>query len=168
MNSQIMWPKQLQPQEWPAGSVDLMSPLLLQTVVNFRVLTGIPLVPSPLFEAHVRTQGSTTSQHYVGPDLSDPIRLATGTDLFIPNARVFEFFREATWIKAFGGIGIYFDTQLDGKPRVMVHVDIRTGERILWVTTKGDNGKREYHYYHKDPGKYLEILKEMGEKFRDS
>lgn len=119
---------------------------LVQALQCWRDLLGQPLRITPVLEGIYRTTGSPTSQHYaVG-------RLSTAIDIFPMAGSVGQAFLTALSIDAFRGVGLYLDT----KPGFMIHVDVRQGDRILWVRTGGNS----YTYFHKEPLRYIALLKE--------
>lgn len=149
----INWIPELQPHEWPAGVIEDMDPLLFNDCLfPLRIASGVPMAPSPLVEAHVRTKGS--SRH----SLKGGQRLSDASDLFIPSERtaVAKVLREALRISQIGGIGIYWDTN----PSVMIHVDHRP-ERVLWIRVDGD-----YIYESSDPAFFYKELSHQLEKLK--
>jgi len=81
-------------------------------------------------------------------------RLSTAGDWFPERGFVFKAWLSAIQCDEIGGIGLYNDTTgNDGKPQDMFHIDFRD-YRIIWIR---DNG--EYIYYHKEPDKFLTVLK---------
>jgi hypothetical protein len=139
------------PEEWPDGTLEHMDGKLFEELFKLRAVSKKPMTPSPLYSAHVREVGNSrhSTQNYT--------RLSDATDMFLYS------WKDAytVWLQAvsmdFGGIGLYVDTVLDGKPRPMIHLDMRPN-RILWIR----HNKNEYVYYHKDPQKFLEILSKAG------
>lgn len=144
--------------EWPGRVLDNMSEGIVATAQAFRLITGCPMIPSPLDAAHVRFEDGT-SRHAVGED--GTMRLADATDLYLTNNRD----APAAWqlgqrVEDIGGFGIYFDTIYGGEPRVLFHIDRRPG-RLMWVCPWRDRNtqKREYIYFRKgNPGPYLDFL----------
>lgn len=139
------------PDEWPAGVLDQMHPDLFHNCLfPLREQSGVPMTPSPLAAAHVRTQGNSRHSTQGGKRLSD------ATDSFIPthSASIIRWLTTAQRIPAIGGIGLYFDT----KPSVMTHIDARP-ERLQWIRVEGD-----YIYMHRDPSMYFAELAKQLEK----
>lgn len=142
--SEIDWAqtKYFAPHEWPAGVLPQMNPELLHEVFELRsrVSSAGAMTPSPLHDAHVRATGSSRHSTNNGQRLSD------ATDLFVASwTGLWEVWREAQRL-GFGGIGVYADTRIAGKPRPMVHLDMRP-ERVLWLRHSG----AQYVYYNSDP-----------------
>lgn len=126
--------------------MDRIDARLVQALQCWRDLHGLPLSITPVLAGIIREDGSKTSQHYaVG-------RLSSAIDIFPRAGEVGQAFINALSIDAFRGVGLYLDT----KPSAMIHVDVRDGERILWVRT----GHDRYTYFHKEPQRYLALLKE--------
>lgn len=127
------------PSEWPAGTLERMEPELLHAVFELRKRCGASMIPSPLYDAHVRTTGTSRHSTQGGKRLSD------ATDIFVTSwPGVWKAWNEALKLP-FGGIGLYADTQL-GKPMPMLHLDMRP-ERVMWVR----HSKTEYVYFNNNP-----------------
>ena len=61
------WPSNIQPHEWPKGTLDHMdADLFTDCVFPLRKKSGIPMTPSPLFAAHVRNDESGSQQSIYG------------------------------------------------------------------------------------------------------
>ncbi|MCK4957759.1 MAG: hypothetical protein KAT00_00125 [Planctomycetes bacterium] len=139
--------------EWPEGVAEYMADAVFDIAFKLREVSGVPMVPSPLAEAHVRFEAGT-SRHAIGAD--GQARKSDGTDLFlVDNQDAPEVWLKAQQVDGLGGFGIYFDTQLGGTKRVMIHVDGRPN-RMVWLCP--DQDKREYIYYHNDPSRFLTVL----------
>jgi len=150
------WPQNMQPHEWPSGTLKHMdADLFTDCVFPLRKRSGTPMVPSPLFGAHVRDDESG-SQH----NTKGGTRLSTATDLQVSSVgRMIHAMLTAEQIPAIGGIGIYFDTN---KP--MIHIDSRKG-RLVWlcyseVDAQG-NKKRVYLYRENDAVKFYKKLGDL-------
>ena len=145
------WPQNMQPHEWPGGTLKHMdADLFTDCVFPLRQSSGIPMTPSSLFGAHVRDDESGSQHNTKGGK-----RLSTATDLQVSSiGRMISVMVAAEQIPAIGGIGIYFDTN---KP--MIHIDSREG-RLLWLCHK-ENGKRVYLYRENDPIKFYVKLGEL-------
>lgn len=144
--------------EWPTGVLEKIEPYLVDRWISFRDESGIPVVPSPDPEAHIRDK-SGTSRHCLYDVNGDP-RLSDGTDIFIVhNFQAAELWSQLLKVPQFGGIGIYFDTDLSNRRRVMLHTDLRV-ERLLWVcpNRNKDAEPRQYIYYHQNPSLFLKVL----------
>jgi len=79
--------------------------------------------------------GSSSSRHYAMNRYSDAID-------FFPDCDPFEAFVVISSIGLWGGIGIYFDTELKGLKKVMFHCDKRR-QPLIWFR---NNGKYYYPY----------------------
>ncbi len=130
---------------------------LITEVQVFRTLLGHMLFPSPNKNGWARESGSRTSYHYaIG-------RLCNAGDLF-PDCHIAEAFLTALRCK-FGGVGIYLDATYRGKPRPMIHLDLRPMSRqVMWLRETID-GEEVYTYFypHKNPAVLCEILKKLSE-----
>jgi len=146
----VIWSNHLNPNEFPDGVLPYMSKKIVRAAVNLRGWSGVPMTPSPLFEAHVRAKPvkDRGARHNVGPDLNSPERESDGTDFFIPDNRVARMFKFATASPEIGGVGFYFDTN----PSTMVHIDSRP-ERVMWLRVAG-----EYIDYNVNPVKFLTVF----------
>ena len=145
------WPSNMQPQEWPVGTLDHMdADLFTDCVFPLRKMSGVPMTPSSLYGAHVRHDDSG-SRH----STKEEKRLADATDLQVSSiGRMIAVMLSAEQISAIGGIGIYFGTN---KP--MVHIDKRPN-RLVWLCYKED-GERVYLYRENDPIKFYKKLGEL-------
>lgn len=120
--------------EFPAGVTEKVSPAFLYRLDAFRKFLGRPVHPSPLEAGWYRTDGSETSRHFIGED--GLFRKADAGDVF-PDCDIFHAM--VTAIRCgFTGIGLYFDTTLNGEKKNMLHLDTRPGELVIWTC---DNGK---------------------------
>lgn len=152
----VIWSTQLQPEEYPNGVLRYMSKKIIRTQVGLRGFSGVPMTPSPLFEAHVRTKPvkERGARHNIGEDAANPERESDATDYFIPDTHVARMNRFAQADPTIGGIGFYFDTV----PSVLVHIDGRP-ERVLWLRVDG-----EYIDYKVDPVRFMRVFAEELEK----
>lgn len=144
--------------EWPGNVIDKMSGELIETVIALRAFSGVPLIPSPIEEAHVRYEDGT-SRHAIGQDGTK--RRSDATDLYVVNNKdAPKLWRMAQTMAEIGGIGVYFDTVFGGGKRVLFHFDTRM-DRLLWLCPSRDREteKREYIYYRdNNPGVFLDLL----------
>ena len=144
------WPKNLSPTEWPNGALDQMdATLFTDCVFPLRKLSGIPMTPSPLLGAHVRSDGN--SQH----STKGGTRPSTATDIHVSSiSRMVAMMNYAEQLPAIGGVGIYFDTNTP-----LVHIDSRKN-RLVWIARTGEDGQREYIYRENDPIVFYKVLGE--------
>jgi hypothetical protein len=111
---------------------------IIRALDRYRGRLGKPVVPSPVAGAWIREGGSPGSQHYVGPiklyENGEPQsqRLGVAADFF-PLCDIREAFLVALSMPEFGGIGVYLDTHRNGRPAPMMHLDLRTGTRQIWL-----------------------------------
>lgn len=111
---------------------------VIRALDRFRDRLGHPVVPSPVAGAWIREGGSRTSQHYVGPiklyENGEPQsqRLGVAADVF-PLCDIRYAFLTALSMPEFGGVGIYLDTHRNGRAAPMMHLDLRTGTRQIWL-----------------------------------
>jgi len=145
------WPSNIQPNEWPAETLEYMdADLLTDCVFPLRKISGIPMTPSSLAAAHVRHDKSG-SRH----STKEKTRLADATDLQISTiSRMIGLMNYAEKVPAIGGIGIYFDTNTP-----LVHIDKRPN-RLVWLCYT-ENGKRVYLYRESNPIKFYIKLGEL-------
>lgn len=138
------WPSNLQPHEWPDGTLDQMDSHLFTAVVfPTRKDAGVAMWPSKLFGAHVRPDGNSCHSTKGGT------RLAYATDMHIKSHKdMMKVFNVLQANDQVGGIGLYFDTNTP-----MIHMDTREG-CMMWLRVAG-----EYIYAHKDP---VRFYKELG------
>lgn len=144
--------------EWPVNVVDKMRDSIFAISFAVREVTGMPMRPSPIEEAHIRYEDST-SKHAIGVA---GLGKSGATDLFLlDKSKVADYWMKAQTVAGLGGFGIYFDTMLDGKPTVMAHLDDRP-ERTLWLCPSRDRDTepRTYIVYRKTPVLFLATLSE--------
>lgn len=149
--------------EWPANVLESMTSGIIQSAKHLRLNSGVPMLPSPDPEAHVRFKESGSRHTVYDGKLSD------ATDLFLVNnidaARLWSC---ALSMPEIGGIGLYFDTRLNGKKRVLIHIDNRK-DRLMWLcpSRTREREKRAYIYFREDnPAPFLEILADEFERLR--
>ena len=127
------------PSEFPAGVLDKMNPDFIYKLEFFRTRLGCIVTPSPVKGGWIRTDGSVTSQHFIGNDGN--MRSSNAGDIF---CSCDPFYALVVAISCgFGGIGVYFDKHLNGEKKWMMHLDTRStanGSPIIWVQDK--DGKR--------------------------
>ncbi|MDP2505397.1 hypothetical protein [Oceanobacter sp. 3_MG-2023] len=120
--------------EFPAGVSEFCDPYFFAQLDEFRSALGVPVTPSPLAGGWWRHDGSETSRHFVGP-ADDPIRLSDAGDVVVDCSPMYAM---TTAIQCgFTGIGIYYDTQMGGKTRLMLHLDCRPGDLVIWERRGG-------------------------------
>lgn len=139
------------------AGVDLarLNESVIVNIANFRARLGKSVYPSPVGGAFVRTEGSFKSRHYAVNRLSD------AGDWF-PRGHIANAFITAI-AAGYGGIGLYLDTQYQGVPWPMIHLDNRKGQ-VFWICEKID-GENVYttFYPHRDPKVLCTILKKLSE-----
>ncbi|NCU32550.1 MAG: hypothetical protein EOM23_06380 [Candidatus Moranbacteria bacterium] len=113
--------------------------------------TGIPIIPSPLREGWYRLSGSSASRHYAVNRASD------AGDLFVKRGNIIDFWLECVKDNDIGGIGLYFDTTgPDGKPWIMMHIDLRPGKRAMWIRDEG-----KYYSINRDKKAFWNAFKKV-------
>jgi hypothetical protein len=123
------------PGEFPAGVLEKMSPDFIYKLEFFRVQLACTVNPSPVKGGWIRTDGSVTSQHFIGSDGN--MRLSSAGDVFVNCDPIHALLIAVRC--GFGGIGIYFDKVLNDKPTLMLHLDTRSsasGNPIIWLQDK--------------------------------
>jgi|TARA_R110000822_G_scaffold67460_1_gene164326 hypothetical protein len=142
----------LKREEWPAKAIGFMADEVIEMAQEVREETGVPMIPSPDSEAHVRFSDGK-GLHCIGLIGGGK---SHATDLFlINNSDAATFLMKAQSVAKLGGFGIYFDTHLGGHKRVMAHLDTRA-RRLLWLCP--DEPVRRYVYYDNDPVLFLNLL----------
>jgi len=101
---------------------------VLRVLQRLRDLSGVPIIPSPVYEGWARKSGHTTSRHYAVGRLSD------AADIFPVRGGLLECWLRAQEISEINGLGLYCDTVgPDGRPWPMMHFDLRPQPRMFWV-----------------------------------
>lgn len=135
--------------EWPDPNVlSMVDAEVIKGLDSLRYRFGAPILPSKHPGGWARLDGSTDSQHYAKG------RLATAADVF-PVGPVLDCWLAAIEDPFWGGIGLYLDTRLSpSQPGAMLHLDIRSEPRIMWV--RNEVGK--YTYKHTEPDKFWGLV----------
>lgn len=149
--------------EWPDGCLEWLHPKIISALFDIR--NALPakyaMIPSPVFGAHVRHDGST-SRH----STANMSRLSTATDVFMSWDHVSDAILEAYRHPSIGGLGIYTDHMLRGERGdfAMLHLDCRPKERFLqWVGWRtGRSNDTMYTYFHLEPKRFFELLHQRG------
>ena len=85
----------------PNGVLDHIDSRVITALLAGRQICGVPFIPSPVFGAHVRFDGSKTSQHYAMG------RLSTGTDFFCAhNSDAHGILNDLQRVPDINGIGV--------------------------------------------------------------
>lgn len=150
------------PDEWPDDILEYLDSNLITAINSLRMRSGQRIDPSPLHDGWVRTDGSTTSRHYIGKSKDNPDRLSDAGDIF-PHGDILQIWRVAVTMDVFGAVGLYTDTIYEDKPWPMLHLDIRArgkGSSVWWLRT----GKQYYHFPARggtDAETFYSALKEL-------
>ena len=110
---------------------DLIEPDLMRALDQYRGLLGYSINPSPLPEAWARRDASNSQHNVIYGSDGRLIRLSCAGDVF-PNCDIQTAFQVAAGCGLFGGIGVYLDTKYNGKPKMMMHLDIRKIHVAIW------------------------------------
>ena len=153
----------ISPNEFPAGVLDHMDAQVILVLSDLREDVGLPLMPSPIYGAHVRQTGG--SRH----SIDGGSRLSDATDFFCSWGAAWKYLDAARRHPQIGGIGIYTDMLFN--PRgltpnegdwAMIHIDLRPAH-LEWVGWREDrNSKLKYVSLQNDPLDYHRILAERG------
>jgi len=125
-----------------------IEPFLIYRLQDFRTRYGRRVFPSPVSGAIARTNGSKTSQHFIG-DWDNPTRKSTAIDIF-PEGKAIHYALAAMQMVGLNGIGVYLNTKgPDGQPWVMLHIDIRrlpanAHGPVFWVVDREGNYRLPY------------------------
>ena len=141
----VVWTRELQPDEYPDGVLRYMDKKHVRNVVTLRGVSGVPLIPGGLFENFARFEpvGDRGGRHKIGENPKAPARESDAGDYFLADrAHVSQCLKHAE--KLFGGIGVYFDTHSG----VMFHLDNRP-QPVKWLRVAG-----EYIDYNVDPVRF--------------
>jgi hypothetical protein len=148
------------PTEWPdherASVLANMDARLIRVLDELRA--GLPeghaLIPSPLPRAHIRPEqrAKDAGGRHALKDRNGKPRLSDATDVFAAWDTWWDIWVAAQQC-AFGGIGVYFDTQLGGELRPMLHLDLRP-HRFLWarITERAGTVGATYRYIYPSEG----------------
>ena len=127
---------------------------LIDALIDIRYLSGIPITPSPSIDGWYRDSGSEKSRHYAIGRLSD------AGDIFPARGRVLDLWLVVLSHPDINGIGLYTDTNgPDGRPWIMMHIDLRQTKKLLWIR---DCGK--YYYLDKDKKDFWSCFEKVIEK----
>lgn len=153
----------ISPNEFPAGVLDHMDAQVILVLSDLREDVGLPLMPSPIYGAHVRQTGG--SRH----SIDGGSRLSDATDFFCSWGAAWKYLDAARRHPQIGGIGIYTDMLFN--PRgltpnegdwAMIHIDLRPAH-LEWVGWREDRSKpTQYIYLARSPLDYYKTLAERG------
>jgi hypothetical protein len=117
-------------------------PHLLERLQKYRTILGKPVIPSQTPGALARfDDDSAGSMHYA------VCRYSKAIDVF-PDCDIFEAFIVAVRSGLFYGIGVYFDTHINGEYKPMLHLDLRPS-LLMW------------YKYDSSPDFYSKLLSEF-------
>lgn len=124
--------------EFPYGVLDNTdsSVILLLQFIRSHLPANQGIYPSPLPDAWYRlSEKSSPSMHYAGNN-----QLSKAGDFFLSsNICPFTFMMLILHL-GITGVGLYLDTQYNGKWMVMVHIDLRPESRkTFWIRTRTKN-----------------------------
>ncbi len=119
--------------ELSAIDLSLTDARTILTLQAIRTQGGFPIFPGLQQSNWGRTWGSEKSEHF-GVD-----RLSTAGDVFPARGHVMRFWTLCQEQAAVGGIGLYLDTRRNGRPWLMVHLDLRPRPRMMWVRDEAGN-----------------------------
>ena len=115
--------------EFPEGVDRYCDPVFMMKLNLFREALGCAVIPSPRKAAWYRHKAGKNNRHFVGP-ADQPSRLSDAGDVF---PQCDPFYALVTAIECgFTGIGLYYDTHLNGDQRWMMHLDTRPGDLVMW------------------------------------
>ena len=142
--------------EFEAFGIDLdrIDKRLIDALVDVRCLSGIPIIPSPVIAGWYRNSGSETSRHYAVGRLSD------AGDIFPARGRTLDLWLTVLSHSDINGIGLYTDTNgPDGRPWIMMHIDLRPGNRVLWIRDEG-----KYYSINRNKKAFWDAFKKVIDK----
>jgi hypothetical protein len=160
------WAKDITPRiaqsEFPAGVLEHMDANVLLALSDLRTTVGKPLMPSPVFGAHVR-HSSSGSRHAT----RDGRRLSDATDFFIAWEDAHAYMEAAEAHPNINGIGIYTDMLFRNGPEgtwAMMHIDCRPANlKADWVAWRESRfHKLVYVSKQRNLAEYNRILNTRG------
>lgn len=125
--------KHFSPDEFSEDPDEHAAPELITALDQWRNFLSFRVDPSPASGALARFSGDKESRHYAVDRQSDAVDVFA--ECHIRNAWL-SAFRSKLW----GGIGVYFDTQFEGKPHPMLHLDMRPGPTVIWYRVSQSYG----------------------------
>ena len=160
------WDKEITPRirqhEFPAGVLEHMDANVILALSDIRTEVGRPLLPSPVFGAHVR-HSVTGSRH----STRDGQRLSDATDFFVAWEDAWAYLETAERHPNINGIGIYTDMLFRDGPEgtwAMIHIDCRPENlKADWVGWRESRfHKMTYVSKQNNLAKYNRILNTRG------
>ena len=148
------------PREFSEDPDIYAEPFLIHRLQDLRTRHGKPVYPSPVSGALARVTGSIHSQHYIGDSWND-IQCKSKAIDFFPEGSAMQCAAIAMRMAGINGVGIYLNTTgVDGKPWVMIHMDIRTlagdiERPVIWIVDDNNN----YCYPQSNP-MYWELFQD--------
>ena len=119
--------------EFPDNPDENASPKLIKTLDTWREQLAFRVDPSPVPGGLARFEGDRESRHYAVGRQSDAV------DVF-PSCHIRYAWLSAVRSKLWGGIGVYFDTQFEGRSQPMLHLDLRPGPTVFWYRINHNYG----------------------------
>lgn len=146
--------------EWPKGVLEKMDANVIILMNKLRNLDpSFSMIPSPLYDAHVRDVVGN-SRHCTNKGA----RLSDATDFFMSWSSFAKFHELAQTVPELGGFGVYFDTQIGGKSKPMVHIDCR-GSRVMWIRHKPTpTSGSVYVYKNGNPAEFDRLIKSISSR----
>lgn len=167
------------PTEFPAEELCLLNKHVVEELDTLRSVLGIPIHVSPAPGAVVRhnehAQRQRRSYHFFDADTG---KLGQAIDVFLDTLTPFpspiHIINHTFAFTRFRGLGLYFDTTLNGVPKLMLHLDLRHSPTIWFVRRvslnieqPGRKGSRREYVYPKTTRNWMEQLETHFEKFKE-
>jgi len=145
---------------FPVEDINFVSPTLIYTLQDFRDILGDAIWPSPI-EAGLVRQDDEGSMHYSNP----PSQYSKAIDVFA-KGNAFQNLMMAMNCQLWGGIGIYLDTEFQGKKWPMLHLDLRElgkghSKKTALVWVRDWNSKYKYLQYENNPKYIAKVFKKL-------
>lgn len=167
--SKIRWFKQ---EEFPLDELGLLNKQVVEELNKVREALGVPIVISPVEGAVIRYHSHSSgvrnerrSYHYFDEYTG---RLGLAVDVFImsliPYVSPIQIISRVFGCSRFKGLGMYCDALLNNENKLMLHLDLRPTDPLVWIGKRRTiHNKREYFY----PSTHDDFLIMLDKEFKD-
>lgn len=163
--SEVDWSKikHFKQEEFPLDELGLLNRYVIEELDKVREALGVPIIISPVEGAVIRHDDfgkhvNKKSYHYFDHETG---RLGQAIDVFlcslIPFVSPIQLIMRVLGCSRFRGLGMYFDTILDGEPKLMLHLDLRH-EPLVWVGKRMNQHRRRTYFYPSSTSEFMTMM----------
>lgn len=163
--SSVDWSKitHFKQEEFPLDELGLLNKYVIEELDKVRESLGVPIKISPVEGAVIRhddfgNHANRKSYHYFDHETG---RLGQAIDVFLcsllPFVSPMQVIARVLGCSRFRGLGLYFDTILDGKPKLMLHLDLRH-EPLVWIGKRMNLHRKRKYFYPSSTSEFMTML----------